>query len=226
MLAKRMPSCSGSFNGCPPFVSGTRPSVYSPRLPEVPMLGQLSRTAIAGFLAASLVSTPLLQAQQSAPPQPAAAATSAPSGPSDPWPRRLQAKAGHVSHLPAAARHLEEQPDRGACRRSRSSRPGPRIRLSASSGSRRARTSTRPTASCISKTSPSRARASRRRRKRPRPGSRRSTSSSRRSARRPSRSTGSRRTSVSSRRRRRANRARWTTPLRRSSSRTSPLSSC
>ncbi len=58
------------------------------------MLGQLSRTAIAGFLAASLASTPLLQAQQSAPAQPAAAASSAPSGPSDPWPRRLQAKEG------------------------------------------------------------------------------------------------------------------------------------
>ena len=58
------------------------------------MLGQLSRTAIAGFLAASLASTPLLQAQQSAPAQPAAAASSAPSGPSDPWPRRLQAKQG------------------------------------------------------------------------------------------------------------------------------------
>jgi len=60
------------------------------------MLGQLSRTAIAGLLAASLVSTPLIQAQQSPPAQPAAApaAASAPAGPSDPWPRRLGTKQG------------------------------------------------------------------------------------------------------------------------------------
>jgi len=60
------------------------------------MLGQLSRTALAGFLAASLASTPLIQAQQSPPAQPAAApaASSAPAGPSDPWPRRLGTKQG------------------------------------------------------------------------------------------------------------------------------------
>ena len=55
------------------------------------MLRQLSRTAIAGVLAATLTAAPMLQAQQSAPATPAA---SAPAGPSDPWPRRLVSSSG------------------------------------------------------------------------------------------------------------------------------------
>ncbi len=55
------------------------------------MVRQLSRTAIAGFLAATITAAPMLQAQQSAPAAPAAQTQ---SGPSDPWPRRLVSSSG------------------------------------------------------------------------------------------------------------------------------------
>ena len=221
---KRTASCSGFLKRCPPSCSFDRaPECIFPRLPEV----SHAASALAHRDRGSPRRFPRRRADAAGaavgagPRRPAASARSRRTrgrGASPRAPRRFSS----TSRSSTAGRTTSSK----RTRRSRSSPRAPRTRPSASSGSRPAPTSTRRTGSCTSKTSPSRARASRRRRTRRPPGSRRCTSSSRRSARRPSRSTGSRRISASSPPRRRASRVRWTTLLRRSSSRTFPRSSC
>src|SRR5262245_57021416 len=88
--SNRSAYCNG---GSPRRTERPGKCIFPPINRRFPMLRQLSRTAIASLLASSVAAAPMLQAQQaSAPAKPAA--SSAPTGPSDPWPRRLQTKEG------------------------------------------------------------------------------------------------------------------------------------
>ena len=79
------------------------------------MLRQLIRTGLASVLISLLVAPQLVLAQQaSAAAAPAAAAASPNQAPArGPVAAPARLRGGHLPHLPAPGRHLQEQPDRG-----------------------------------------------------------------------------------------------------------------